>query len=593
MTAGSANKKPPSFGMRCKLATLYKEAKKNNITLEGTYRMAKCPDERQCAACSAFYRHLDELRFAHRLNDDDDSTDEESEDDSDTDSKSNAGDEFVDILPPGVIPPIGKSALDVVFYLQWMLGYLEVQKYLEELGDDEQLDRGAVEVLQMLNEMVGSHKEDVELAALTRELEMYKLQNKQLNAEKLERGDLQMAGEIDVEIATLTHELGIYKLRVQEADEKNERLNFEYGGTLAAHDQLKQTLVDLQAQHARVVAERDHLQDAVQKLGEAMTEQEQILAGIRCGHECVAAERDSLLQKFEELRAKVAQPERTTSQKRPAEMDMRDGRSLKRLAIADNLSPLPTTLVPPSFSRLKPLNLTEDQLWEHFNQMAMPDPQDDPLLLGQWIQHNELSNFKGIPASGPSWIVNMRTVRGHQRVMSLVPRKVKNSTSDDRHHRARCVMAVTRVLIIPGHYEELVVGENIQIARIFDPHPCAFPADVDALTDSAVAAFLAGHGLAVPDANDTWLFCRNFLLAQSQTQDPGYKVEELCAILARVDAVLQNRPEPPGLRTESEDQYARTVPGKHRLRPSRPPAKFGGDRRRDFNNGFRRYHDTR
>ncbi|KAJ6557674.1 hypothetical protein B0H19DRAFT_1070302 [Mycena capillaripes] len=479
--------------------------------------MAKYPEERQCAACSTFYRHLDKLCFARRLHDEDNSTDEESEDDSDTESKSNTGDELVDILPPGVIPPIGKSALDVVFYLQWMLGYLEVQRYLKELGDDEQLDRGAVEVLQMLNEMVGSHKEDVELAALTRELEMYKLQNKQLNAKKLERGALQMSGEIDVEIATLTHERGIYKLRVQEADEKNERLNFEY----------------------------------VQKLGEAMTEQEQILTGIRGGNECVVAEQDSLLQKVEELRATVAQPGRTTSQKRPAEMGMRDGRSPKRLAIAGNVSPLPTTLAPPSFSRLKPLNLMEDQLWEHFNQMAMPYPQDDPLLLGH--------NFKGIPASGPNWIVNMRTVRGHQRVMSLIPRKVKNSTSDDRHHRARCVMAVTRVLVIPGHYEELV-AKNIQIALIFDPHPCAFPADVDTRTDSAVAVLLAGHGLAVPDANDTWLFCRNFLLAQSQRQDPGYKVEELCAILARVDAVLQSRPEPPGLRTESEDQYARTVP---------------------------------
>ncbi|KAJ6463055.1 hypothetical protein C8R47DRAFT_1080092 [Mycena vitilis] len=319
----------------------------------------------------------------------------------------------------------------------------------------------------------------------------------------------------EINAVAVVQELQIFKQRTQEAEDKAEKIGIQYGTVVRERDRLRQELIDTTA----------NLQ--------------QTLADIQAE----SAEDKKLLHQ--------ANSPAGNASKRPADSDPLEVRSSKRLTLIDQGSSLPTTVTPLISNSLNDPNsshMSWDQMWTHWNQQPMPGPRDDPVILAQWIQHHEHQNFKGIPTQGPEWIVNLRAARGHQLVMGLVPPKKARIDSsqcsgDPWRYRGRCITAVLRILTVPGRYRDLTLQSEIQI---LSPgiHPCQWGRDADLLTATNIALLLAARGISVPTADDTWLFCHLFILAQMQASEPGFVVEELNLLLGEERTALASRPPP-------------------------------------------------
>ncbi|KAJ7017431.1 hypothetical protein C8F04DRAFT_1279518 [Mycena alexandri] len=184
-----------------------------------------------------------------------------------------------------------------------------------------------------------------------------------------------------------------------------------------------------------------------------------------------------------------------------------------------------------------------------------------PLLIAHFLQHNEETNFKGIPTSGPEWVIDLRDVRGYREVESRVPGKVKGEGPDARFYRIHSLTRVLEVLAVPGKYSALLSSLDKQVAPIASLTPCVFGPNPFSLSDGEVAALLADKGLTVALADDSWQYCYKHLEAHAARPDQS-TTKQLLMLWNTISAAAPAPP--PGLQSPAADRYPRTVPSKIR-----------------------------
>ncbi|KAF7354673.1 Glycoside hydrolase family 85 protein [Mycena sanguinolenta] len=331
-------------------------------------------------------------------------------------------------------------------------------------------------------------------------------------------------------------------------------LQLRYDSVVAERDravqeqgQLQQAGTDLQHQHDGVVAEREQLQSQHSGSVAELNRLQRTVPELRSLSDSVVVER--------------RQPQQTTgdSQLQPSQ------HAPKRKGGADSVDPRPPKRLAISNGATMNKQLSEDELRRKFHHMPIPGPLDDPILLANWIHYHQVVDMKGIRITKPDWVIDLRTVRGHQRVMSLVPPRprVSSTRNDPRQHRERCILAVLRVLTIPGEYQRLVCYHDISIARAVNTHPCTFGGLPDRLTGVTIARLLASRGLSVADADDAWLFCHHFVRDELDGKDPSLtyiKASEMQEIIKLEEEAQRSRPVPLGIKHAEDDQYRRYRP---------------------------------
>ena len=174
-------------------------------------------------------------------------------------------------------------------------------------------------------------------------------------------------------------------------------------------------------------------------------------------------------------------------------------------------------------------------LSDTFYAMTMPSREEPPEQLARWLQFHELTNIKGIPICGPDWVVDLRNVRGYHEVMSRAPPKPRNKNRTGRKAHQLGVFAILNVLGVPEKYSKLLRAGKFSIASQVKWEPLPFR---DALqTDQITAQLLAAQGLSLAVANDTWLFCYNYIKSLAASEDAA-----AMTLLAQVEVQLVQRP---------------------------------------------------
>ncbi|KAJ6454010.1 hypothetical protein C8R47DRAFT_1228837 [Mycena vitilis] len=403
---------------------------------------------------------------------------------------------------PGQLVPIGESKVDVVFEWGRLLQYEDMREDIQAIADDDQVEIGGITVMQILQETEAAHNQHIDYAAV--------------------------AAQRD-----------IYLEQVRETEEKNEILQVKCGALGVECDQLRQANTD---SAATATAHERRCREAEKVTQDLQT---------RCGAleaECEQLRQANLsLQSQLEAARELQRPQHAALKRKQQDthQDECDGRAAKRLAAGKNLgavtSPLP-----------------DRALWDQYHRMQLPDPSSDPILLAKWLQHNEKADFRGIPIRGPGWAVNMRAARGHQQVLARIDRAARYP--EERRRRARSITAILRAIAVPGRYEQLILQGHIEIASQTQLVPCNFGSDADTLSDAEVASMLAGQGMTIAVADDSWLFCRDYIDSQLASPEHGFEVEELRRIRQEEDITLKSISPPQGLKPDAEDQYPRTVP---------------------------------
>ncbi|KAJ7773144.1 hypothetical protein B0H16DRAFT_1714048 [Mycena metata] len=281
-----------------------------------------------------------------------------------------------------------------------------------------------------------------------------------------------------------------------------------------------------------------------------------------CKRRLVSAEtqKKQLEGQLKALRRQLNSQSSSTSQKRPAE-EVVDPRAFKRFTLFEGS---PTAMLPVSAEDLA----DPEAVWRRLHNMPRPRPQDDYILLAQWLQHREVVDFRGIHLAPPHFTVDLRDARGYQQVFTRVPHQSHGSDPAPKRRRSRCVLAILRVLTVPGQYEALTNARGVHIHPTPVLEPCAFPdaADaVDLLAVEDIASLLEQRGLTVVDADDAWQFCHRFVRAEfSAVGESEYLDSDLVPIVAAEDRALKTRALPQGSNPHHEDVYPRSVPGLHR-----------------------------
>ncbi|KAJ7629954.1 hypothetical protein DFH06DRAFT_1140714 [Mycena polygramma] len=130
-----------------------------------------------------------------------------------------------------------------------------------------------------------------------------------------------------------------------------------------------------------------------------------------------------------------------------------------------------------------------------------------------WMQTLRRTDIRGVPTSAPQWIIDLRDVRGHQVIATLVPRTRGIKSKIVRQRRRTCFFAVLRILVVPGEYAAIVKRLSLIIASgplsaiDFDPSP-------DQSQDITTVHSLAASGLEIVTADDCWQFCWKFVEAE-------------------------------------------------------------------------------
>ncbi|KAJ7513021.1 hypothetical protein B0H11DRAFT_1898262 [Mycena galericulata] len=170
-----------------------------------------------------------------------------------------------------------------------------------------------------------------------------------------------------------------------------------------------------------------------------------------------------------------------------------------------------------------------------------PSYDDPPEVYAKWLQFHENQLVKGVPVHGPDWVVDLRDVRGRNAVLSRVPQGM-TGTREQRRHFADCLLAVLRVLCIPGAYTNIlertgiaVAGEVVLSSRFPPPGPQFSPP-----TEDGVVQSLAGQGLTVETANDAWQFCYKFLEAHTTAHESIFGPDVAKNLLERVNEKFMN-----------------------------------------------------
>ncbi|KAJ7650522.1 hypothetical protein FB45DRAFT_859287 [Roridomyces roridus] len=136
---------------------------------------------------------------------------------------------------------------------------------------------------------------------------------------------------------------------------------------------------------------------------------------------------------------------------------------------------------------------------------AMKAPGDDQptILFVRWLQIHKNHRIKGVPLRNDG-AVDLRHVRGRNSILPLLP---PGPRSGNRSHYARCLLALLRVLVIPGAYASLLQRHNIQVASEAE-QSCLFEnSNQTQPKEEEVAGMLANHGFTTDAALDCWPFC--------------------------------------------------------------------------------------
>ncbi|KAJ7464933.1 hypothetical protein B0H11DRAFT_2240360 [Mycena galericulata] len=190
--------------------------------------------------------------------------------------------------------------------------------------------------------------------------------------------------------------------------------------------------------------------------------------------------------------------------------------------------------------------------------MKAPAYDQPPEIFARWMQAQHETRIKGVPTCAPHWIVDLRDVRGRNAVMSRVPPGPKVAKrKEERHHHGVCLLAVLRVLAIPGAYKKILerlgirVAGNVRLSCIFSAHQTEPP------MDEYVVRSLAAHGLTVEVAEDSHQFCIKLLEAHVRDNTALFPPGAAKNLLELAHQELEISGQPPGLHPKSQDQLPR------------------------------------
>ncbi|KAJ7770709.1 hypothetical protein B0H16DRAFT_1715361 [Mycena metata] len=171
-------------------------------------------------------------------------------------------------------------------------------------------------------------------------------------------------------------------------------------------------------------------------------------------------------------------------------------------------------------------------------------------MLARWIQVHADTTIKGVPISQPNLTVDLRDVRGRNRIMRLVPPKEQK-----RQQHQLCLLSLLGVLAVPYAYATLLQKAGMQVAGATSADQAAWTQSV---TDDEVVQFLANQGLTVAEADDSWQFAWHHVQAivheRSRTGVGRPDDVRYAALLAQIEAEVKVRGKPPGLRREEDDR---------------------------------------
>ncbi|KAJ7769606.1 hypothetical protein DFH07DRAFT_768878 [Mycena maculata] len=186
------------------------------------------------------------------------------------------------------------------------------------------------------------------------------------------------------------------------------------------------------------------------------------------------------------------------------------------------------TLVDPSLPELR--KLLKDTKAPGYDQPAV--------LFARWLQINQGCRIWGVPIR-PDGAVDLRNVRGRNTVMSRVP--PGPSAAKGKAARARysaCILAVLRVLAIPGQYPRILREHSILVASNIDLS-CRFAQEyTEPPTEEVVVRLFANQGLTVEAAADAYPFCRR-LIQDYAAQSTLFDKEMLNNLLKLGDDTLE------------------------------------------------------
>lgn len=188
--------------------------------------------------------------------------------------------------------------------------------------------------------------------------------------------------------------------------------------------------------------------------------------------------------------------------------------------------------------------------------MTKPTPHDPPQLLACWLQFHEHITIPGIPFRDDNFTLDLRNLRGHAEVMARLPQSTRNQL---RALRQQCFLGITRLLAVPGRYEELIRMGNHPIVAPVRYLPL-FSDSQENITEGKVAQQLASQGLTPRVADDAWQYCYNVVLSDAASNN------EAVALSAHIEAKLERVARPAGINPPVQDIFPRprNLPSKRR-----------------------------
>ncbi|KAJ7038734.1 hypothetical protein C8F04DRAFT_1255656 [Mycena alexandri] len=596
----------PSFNDLANQHSLYEHTRCLDWTLHRTLNIPHCRQSFQCAICEAYLKHLQDARLADGLREgkalkprpprsrSQQSSKSQSEDDEDEDDESE-DDESEDEREVRRLDEDDDSLMDPLFRLKDLRGKIRTLGWFNYRAERSQDAGGFAAISMQLAEVElkkeGALSQNAELQAKLQMVTQHadntsaELRMRLAEAEKKRDDAVSRNAELEAQLQLVAHHAdntsAELHMRLDEAEKKRDDV-LRQNAELQAQLQLVRQYADnssaelrLRLDGAEKKKEEARLQNAelqiqlqltTQNADNAYTELRMRLESAlsdaantradlslaRTDGDQARADRDRALQEVSSAQQQVAslsQELANVDSLRPRKRSQPSAAVLgNRLTFAPGI-PLP------------PNETDQDQLWHALHRMARPKPADDPLLIAHFLQHNEETNFKGIPTSGPEWVIDLRDVRGYREVESRVPGKVKGEGPDARFYRIHSLTRVLEVLAVPGKYSALLSSLDKQVAPIASLTPCVFGPNPFSLSDGEVAALLADKGLTVALADDSWQYCYKHLEAHAARPDQS-TTKQLLTLWNTISAAAPAPP--PGLQSPAADRYPRTVPSKIR-----------------------------
>ncbi|KAJ7272664.1 hypothetical protein B0H12DRAFT_1066906 [Mycena haematopus] len=189
--------------------------------------------------------------------------------------------------------------------------------------------------------------------------------------------------------------------------------------------------------------------------------------------------------------------------------------------------------------------------------MQKPTPHDLQLL-ACWLQFHEHIVLPGVPLHD-HYAIDLRDLRGYREVTARLPKSTAKASKPERVHRQRCLMAIIKVLAVPGRYSELVHINNYAIAAGVLYSPLLLQ---ETSTEEDVAHGLASQGLTTATADDAWQYSYNIVLLTADspphgTDTGGAIKDEAVSLRTRIKAKLDSSPKPAGINPPAQDKFAR------------------------------------